>query len=202
MTTPPCGCSARSTGWWRRISCFPRWAMSSGSVCAGERQPPRRQALCSMPWWRCLVKCMPRSPEVATRAAHLGASIRFESSLAAAERELAILATARAMDCRYEWAAHVPLAEKAGVRLEAITAIRGRQAPAGLTPAEAEIVAYATELLGGHRVGGGLFEGLRKRLGARGMVELTATVGYYAMIASTLNAFEVEPEPGADHLPV
>ncbi len=142
------------------------------------------------------------SPEVAKRAAHLGAYIRFESSLAGAERELAILATARAMDCRYEWAAHVPLAEKAGVRLDAITAIRGRQAPAGLTPAEAEIVAYATELLGGHRVGGGLFEGLRKRLGARGMVELTATVGYYAMIASTLNAFEVEPEPGADHLPV
>src|SRR2546428_7921946 len=96
----------------------------------------------------------------------------------------------------------VPHGEKAGVRLEATRGIGGRQAPAGPTPAEAEIVAYATELLGGHRVGGGLFEGLRKRLGARGMVELTATVGYYAMIASTLNAFEVEPEPGADHLPV
>src|SRR5436853_415352 len=63
-------------------------------------------------------------------------------------------------------------------------------------------VAKRAALLGDHRVGGGLFEGLRKRLGARGMVELTATVGYYAMIASTLNTFEVEPEPGADHLPV
>src|SRR2546428_14060044 len=96
----------------------------------------------------------------------------------------------------------VPHGEKAGVRLGATPGIGGREAPAALTPAEAEIGAYATELLGGHRVGGGLFEGLRKRLGARGMVELTATVGYYAMIASTLNAFEVEPEPGADHLPV
>ena len=142
------------------------------------------------------------SPEVAKRIAHLGTYVRFESALSGEQRELAILATARAMDCRYEWAAHVPLAEKAGVRLEAITAIRGRQAPAGLTPAEAEIVAYATELLGGHRVGGGLFEGLRNRLGARGMVELTATVGYYAMIACTLNAFDVQPDPGADLLPV
>src|SRR5207245_1695034 len=44
MTTPPCGCSARSTGWSRPISCFPRWAMSSGSVCAGERRPPGRRA--------------------------------------------------------------------------------------------------------------------------------------------------------------
>jgi 4-carboxymuconolactone decarboxylase len=142
------------------------------------------------------------SPEVAKRAAHLGAYLRFESSLAGAERELAILATARAMDCRYEWAAHVPLARKAGVRIEAITAIRTRQAPQGLTPAEAEIVAYAVALLSSHRVEGALFEGLRKRLGPRAMVELTAIVGYYALIACTLNAFEVQPDPGADLLPV
>ena len=142
------------------------------------------------------------SPEVAKRAAHLGAYIRFESPLAGAERELAILATARAMDCRYEWAAHVPLASSAGVRTGAIAAIRARQVPGDLRAAEAEIVAYATGLLGVHRVEGGLFEGLRKRLGPRGMVELTATVGYYAMIACTLNAFDVEPEPGADLLPV
>src|SRR5256885_12408714 len=74
------------------------------------------------------------SPEVAKRAAHLGAYIRFESPLAGAERELAILATARAMDCRYEWAAHVPLAKKAGVRAEALAAIRARQVHGSLTP--------------------------------------------------------------------
>ena len=106
------------------------------------------------------------------------------------------------MDCRYEWAAHVPLAKKAGVRAEAIAAIRARQVHGSLTPAEAEIVAYAAGLLGAHRVEGGLFEGLRKRLGPGGMVELTATVGYYAMIACTLNAFDVQPDPGADLLPV
>src|SRR5438034_147439 len=126
----------------------------------------------------------------------------FSVLLHSPERELAILATARAMDCRYEWAAHVPLAKKAGVRAEAIAAIRARQVHGSLTPAEAEIVAYAAGLLGAHRVEGGLFEGLRKRLGPGGMVELTATVGYYAMIACTLNAFDVQPDPGADLLPV
>jgi hypothetical protein len=80
--------------------------------------------------------------------------------------------------------------------------IRARQIPGGLTPTEAEIVAYATGLLGAHRVEAGLFEGLRKRLGPGGMVDLTATVGYYAMLACTLNAFDVQPEPGADLLPV
>src|SRR5947208_1504400 len=124
MMTPPCGCSARSTGWWRRISCFPRWAMSSGSVCAGERQPPRRQAL----GWR-----------------SVGAT-------------------------------HGPCAGKARGLLGASRASRGPQGAA-----EAGGVAYATVLLGGDGVGGGLCDGLRKRLGARGIVELTATVGYYAM---------------------
>ena len=141
------------------------------------------------------------SPEVAKRAAHLGAYLRFESALSATERELAILATARAMDCRYEWAAHVPLAKKAGVRGEAIAAVRDRRAPAGLMPGEAEVVGYVEALLRAHRVDASAFAALRERLGVRALVELTATTGYYSMIACTLNAFDVPPDPGADLLP-
>lgn len=141
------------------------------------------------------------SPEVARRIAHLGAYIRFESALSGEQRELAILATARAMDCRYEWAAHVPLAKKAGVRGEAIAAIRERRAPAGLTPAEAEIVQYVTVLLRAHRVDDAAYRAMRERFGERALVELTATAGYYSMIGCALNAFDVQPEPGADLLP-
>lgn len=141
------------------------------------------------------------SPEVAKRAAHLGAYIRFESALSGVHRELAILATARAMDCRYEWSAHVPLAKKAGVRAEAIAAIRDRRPPAGLAPDEAEIVAYVTGLLRAHRVDEPTFRALRERFGTQGLVELTAAAGYYSMVACVLNAFDVQPDPGADLLP-
>jgi hypothetical protein len=41
---------------------------------------------------------------------------------------------------------------------------------------------------GGHRAGG--------------VVDLTATIGYYAMIACALNAFAAEPTPGEPPLPV
>jgi 4-carboxymuconolactone decarboxylase len=143
-----------------------------------------------------------RSPELARRVAHLGAYVRFESSaLTPTQRELAILATARAMDCRYEWAAHVPLARKAGVRDEAIAAIGERRAPAGLTPDEAAIVTYVTQLLLDHRVDDAAFAAARERLGDPRLVELTASAGYYAMIACTLNGFAVAPDPGADLLP-
>ena len=63
------------------------------------------------------------SPEVAGRAAHLGAYIRFESTLSANQRELAIISAAREFDCDYEWGAHEKLAREAGVRDEAIQAV-------------------------------------------------------------------------------
>lgn len=142
------------------------------------------------------------SPDLARRTAHVGAYIRFESALAGEVRELAILTVARTLDCRYEWAMHVPLARKAGVREEAIAAIRDRRAPASLTPAEAEVTGYVSQLLAAHRVDGATYGALETRLGVRGLVELTATAGYYGMIAATLNAFDVTPGPAEDPLPL
>ena len=141
-------------------------------------------------------------PELARRVSELGAWVRFESALAPADRELLILTAARAFDCLLEWPAHVPRARAAGVREEAIAALRDRRAPAGLTAPEAALVGYVGQLLATHRVDDETFAALRARLGDRGLVEVTASAGYYALIACTLNAFAIEPEPGADLLPV
>ena len=40
------------------------------------------------------------------------------------------------------------------------------------------------------------------RFGVQGAVELVATIGYFAMIAMPLNAFEVDPNPEAPKLPI
>ena len=142
------------------------------------------------------------SPELARRIAETGHYVRFEGPLSQADRELAIITVARALDCQYEWAAHAVLARKAGVRDEAIAAIRERRAPAGLTPAEARVTAYASGLLREHRVTDEAFAALEKRFGLEGLVDLTATIGYYAMIACALNAFAIEPTPGEPPLAV
>ena len=141
------------------------------------------------------------SPEVAGRIAHLGAYVRFESQLDPALSELAIITAAREMDCRYAWGAHVAQAKRAGVREEAIAAIRSHQAPAGLTPEEAQVVTFVQQTLRAHRVDQTTFQAMRDRLGLPGLVELTATIGYYGLLACSLNTFEVEPNPGADLLP-
>jgi 4-carboxymuconolactone decarboxylase len=141
------------------------------------------------------------SPDVAQRIAHTGAYIRFETSLPDDLREVAILTTARFWDCQYEWTAHQRIAEdEAGTRPEAIIAIRDRQAPAGLTPDETIVFDYVSELLNNHRVSDSTFKTANERFGNKATVDLTATAGYYSMIAGTLNAFAVEPDVGT--LPV
>jgi 4-carboxymuconolactone decarboxylase len=137
------------------------------------------------------------SPEVAGRVAHLGTYLRFESVLSPVERELAILVTAREFDCEYEWHQHTRLARVAGVREEAIDAIANRQPLDRFNEEEALLVAYGRELLSEHRVSSRTFEAARARFGEQGLVDLTGICGYYAMMACSLNAFEV-PSPGGN----
>ena len=140
------------------------------------------------------------SPEVAGRAAHLGAYLRFESSLEQSVVELVTLATAREWNCQYEWTAHEPQARAAGVSDGTIAAVRERRAPEGLSPDEAVVVSYAQELLHHGAVSDATFAAAKERLGPQGVVDLTATIGYYSMIASVLNAFDVQPAAGVTPL--
>ena len=141
------------------------------------------------------------SPEVAGRAAHLGAYIRFDSTLPDDKRELAIITAAREFDCDYEWSAHSGLAQRAGVRDEAIQVVANRESVDSLTSDEATIISYGRELFQDHRVSDATFNAAKEMLGEQGVTELTATMGYYGMLACALNAFEVEPAPDAPRLP-
>jgi 4-carboxymuconolactone decarboxylase len=144
-------------------------------------------------------KVLLHSPELARRVADLGTFIRFESTLPGDVRELAIISTARVLDCRFEWAAHVVIAREEGVREEAIDAIRARKSD-GLTAEERDIWGYANQLLAAHRSDPSTIKSLEARYGRKGLVELTGTIGYYSCIAATLNGFAIEPWEGADEI--
>ena len=125
----------------------------------------------------------------------------FDSTLADGDRELAIITAAREADCAYEWGAHVRLAREVGVRSEAIDAVGSLGATDALTPDEALIVNYGRELLAAHHVSDVTFNAARERLGEQGVIELTALLGYYTMVACTLNATAVEPLDTMEALP-
>jgi 4-carboxymuconolactone decarboxylase len=141
------------------------------------------------------------SPEAAGRIAHLGAYLRFESTLPAVDRELAILVAAREADCSFEFAGHARLAREVGVREEAIEALRNRAPLDAFTAEEAGLVDFGRQLLLEHRVSSSSFEAARERYGDAGVVDLTALLGYYTMLACALNAFEVAPPQGEMPLP-
>ncbi len=141
------------------------------------------------------------SPEIAGRAAHLGSYIRFESALTPAQRELAIITTAREFDCAFEWAAHATLAQQAGVPDATIEAVANGGDLSELSAGEALIVGYGRELLRNHRVADDTFASAKSEFGERGVTELTATFGYYSMLACALNAFEVLPPADMPQLP-
>jgi 4-carboxymuconolactone decarboxylase len=141
------------------------------------------------------------SLEIAGRAAHLGAYIRFDSTLSPSQRELAIITAAREFDCEYEWAYHERLARQAGVRDEAIQAVAYRKDPDSLNQEEDMIVSYARDLLRDHRVSDATFKAAHAAFGDQGVTELTATIGYYGMLACALNAFQVQPTPDMAKLP-
>lgn len=141
------------------------------------------------------------SPELAWRVSEVGRQLRVDTPLAADARETAILVVARELDCLYEWYAHEPAAQRAGVRQEVIDAIRNRDHVDGLTPGEAMVVDYTREVLQSNRVSDDTFQAARERLGVQGTVDLTVTIGFYRLLACQLNAFEVDPDGPVD-LPI
>jgi 4-carboxymuconolactone decarboxylase len=141
-------------------------------------------------------------PTIADHTASLGGYLRFDGKLDPKVRTLAAMTASRELDCIHEWAASVRNAEKNKVSRATLVAVHQRQPTAGLPADEAEIVDYTRDLLQRHRVGAAVVESLRQRLGVAGLVELTATIGYYAMISCTLNAFDLSSSPNPTDLPI
>ena len=142
------------------------------------------------------------SPELAGRAAHLGAYIRFEGALDNATMETAIISAAREFNCGYEWGAHVAMARQAGVPETTIAAIRDRRN--GDLPDDVRLVVdFAQRLVREKgRIDETTLKAMETRLGTKALVEMVATVGYYGMIGTVLNAFAQEPAATHDPLPL
>ena len=141
------------------------------------------------------------SPELAQRGQQLGAFLRYDTSLGPRLSELAILVVARRWAARYEWAVHAVEAAKAGVAAEVIAAIGAGRPPDLAGQDDQVVVDVATELVTAGRLADTTFARADAALGRQGLVELVGLVGYYTLVAMTLNAFEVPAPEGAPPLP-
>jgi 4-carboxymuconolactone decarboxylase len=143
-----------------------------------------------------------RAPEICEYAAKLGEHLRWGTSLPDRLSELAIIITAQLWRAQYEWYAHAPLAEKAGVPTAAIEAIRHGGAPSFDQKDEALVYGVCTELFKTRRLSDATFDTAIAMLGETGLTEVIGIIGYYSLIGNTLNAFQVPvPEGTAPPFP-
>jgi len=138
------------------------------------------------------------NPALADRWQALGQVLRYETSLPRALNELAILVAARHWNSELEWAIHANAARKAGLDEAVIEAIRVGQLPDFADDATRDVYDFSRELLETGKVSDGTYAAVLNRWEAVGAVELTALVGYYSMVAMTLNAHQI---PLPDHIP-
>ncbi|MDH7796965.1 MULTISPECIES: carboxymuconolactone decarboxylase family protein [unclassified Beijerinckia] len=146
------------------------------------------------------------NPELAERWSKLGESLRFQTRIPPRLSELAVLMTARALNSDLEWGVHRRAAETHGLETEIIEALRDGRVPPFQDAADREIYRFVSELLARAYVEDKAYAAVVARWGDGGVMELTALVGYYCMVAMTLNvhriplpqgvAAELLPAPG------
>jgi 4-carboxymuconolactone decarboxylase len=133
------------------------------------------------------------SPQVAQRVAHLGSFVRFESKLSPKGRQLVALATSCELESDYEAAAHHAGARREGVSDPVIAAVAAGKELTDADEEERLLVAFSRELVRSHRLSEATFAAAQARYGDDGVVDLLATVGYYALLAVLFNGLEIPP---------
>lgn len=132
-----------------------------------------------------------QNPELASRAQKLGELLRYRTTLEPRLSEMAILVCGRHWTSHHEWTAHKREALKAGLDAEVIAAIAARRRPLLTETREVAVYEVATTLLEKGRVPQPLYAKGVAALGVQGMVELVGILGYYCLVALTLNTFEL-----------
>ncbi|MCK8786054.1 carboxymuconolactone decarboxylase family protein [Roseomonas sp. NAR14] len=132
-----------------------------------------------------------RNPELARRGQKLGELLRYQTTLEPHLSELAILVCGRHWTSHHEWTAHKREGLKAGIDPAVVADIAARRAPRLEDERAQAVHDVSATLLSTARLPAPLYARAVAALGERGLVELVGILGYYCLVALTLNAFEL-----------
>ncbi len=121
-------------------------------------------------------------------------TLRHASRTPRALRELVILRGAQVAGSEYEWAQHLKMARKAGVREAQIAALAGWRTSPQFDDKEKAALALAEAVTQG-RVSDEVYREVARHFDHHDYVELAVTAAFYAMVARTLDALGIELEP-------
>tara|TARA_B100001094_G_scaffold289723_1_gene306816 strand:+ start:1567 stop:2307 length:741 start_codon:yes stop_codon:yes gene_type:complete len=146
------------------------------------------------------------SPVLAEAIFDLRQRVRYGTPKDQRLTELIILSTAREINNQYEWSAHEPLAQAAGLEQEIIEAIKYRrelntlQSMPEFGLIERTLVEFTRELVSEEKVSSDTFDRALNLFGEEGLVDIVGLIGYYNLVAMTLKAFDVQRPVGSELL--
>jgi 4-carboxymuconolactone decarboxylase len=139
-----------------------------------------------------------RYPVLAKAFLTFNRHLLFSSSLSDRIRELLILRIAWLRRAEYEWAQHVLLAQKAGLREEEIKAVKDGPGAAVWAPFDAALLRAVDELHTDAIITDTTWDSLAAHLDQRQLMDLVFTVGAYDLLAMAFNTFGLELDPGLE----
>ena len=125
---------------------------------------------------------------------NVGRTLRFQGTLSGPLREAVILYVGHAARCQFEWDCHTDFGRKAGVPEEIISHIQRNSALNAYPQPFRDVLEAAQAALEKKSLPAPLQTRLIQQFGKNGLVEIVLLSGYYQMLASFLNAFEVRVE--------
>jgi 4-carboxymuconolactone decarboxylase len=137
-----------------------------------------------------------RNPELGECALKLQDMFAARVSLDGRLVQLMILVAARFSTAQYAWFIHEPHARNLGIAPAIIDAIRERRTPEFSREDERTVYDITLELNTTHSLSEANFQRGMTLFGERAMVELVSAIGFYAMVAMTLNAFDIQVPDG------
>ena len=134
-----------------------------------------------------------RSPELMDRLQQVGEYLRFRSSLAPRISEFLMLIVSRAWTQQFEWAAHVPLALKAGVKPQTVESLADGARPVEMVADEALAFDFCQELLRTKGVSDATYQVAVERFGEPGVIDMLGVIGYFTTVSMVLNVARTPP---------
>lgn len=138
-----------------------------------------------------LYRVLLNSAPIASGWERMLTAVRNQTQVPADLRELIILRVAVLNRAAFEFDAHVPHAERAGVGADKIEGTRRTPLPAIYRDDEALVLALTDAMTRDVDVPDALIDRLRRRFDERGLVEVVATVAAYNMVSRFLVALKV-----------
>jgi len=141
-----------------------------------------------------LYRMLGNHPALIAAWAEFAKALRYDTRTSRALRELIILRSAQLMRSEYEWAQHLAMARKAGVREAQIHALANWRASTEFDAREKAVLALAEAVTAGH-VDDAVYAEVSRHFDPEKFVELAMVAAFYAMVGRMLDALRVPLEP-------